>query len=515
MSTAVKTHDSVALTTATARTAPGQHPPANVPLARAGGAGLKLRDCCQSCARSKVRCTKEKPACSRCDTKGIACVYLRSKRPGRIPGSGTRRAKASPPRDCTRASISPTGHTTTAEDLVTNILLSPTSVITGSLLPDNAAVQDGSFFDGYDLTLSPDMDFDADENVPFAWDDCLDVLATMNDPLYGNLMDWDTTTTALPVNLQVDTSRPEDMSGSDSGPQSPTSRLLASTHASYSTSSSSTSISSSSSLRPMSLSRTATSTVQSANGHARSPSKQQGALIPPSHKPNPPVVCNCLEKALDLLKAITKDPCAEGSLGSGGPATQAILTKNKEVIQATLAILSCVSCLEDRLLIMVLLLITMKMLPRYASAAALTSCTPTATNKAMESSPRDSISLGNGAGNIDDRTEMYPRQAKQHVLRELHLVQRLITQLSSRLKGLSSSGEEIPLVSSKVQASIKSSNPNKIVGRDVLSDERAHSAPGDTELMPLSTRTLDLVENDVRKSLSSLSAVVRNALKDS
>ncbi|OAL44735.1 hypothetical protein IQ07DRAFT_481875, partial [Pyrenochaeta sp. DS3sAY3a] len=479
--------------------------------------GLKLRDCCQSCARSKVRCTKEKPACSRCDTKGIACVYLRSKRPGRIPGSGARRAKATPPspRDCTRASISPTADTTSTEDLVSNILLSPISVINGSLLPDNAAVQDGSFFDGYDLTLSPDMDFDADENVPFAWDDCLDVLATMNDPLYGTLMDWDTTTTALPVSLQVDPSRPEDLSGSDSGPQSPTSRLLASTHTSYSASSSSTSISSLSSLRPMSLSRTATSTVPSTNGHARSPSKQQGALIPPSHKPTPRVVCNCLEKALDLLKAITKDPCAEMSLASGGPATQAILTKNKEVIQATLAILSCVSCLEDRLLIMVLLLITMKMLPRYASAAALTSCASPTTNKAMESSTHDSISLGNGAGNIDDRTEMYPRQAKQHVLRELHLVQRLITQLSSRLKGLSSSREEIFSVPPKAQASIKPSNPNKIVRREVSNDERVHPTPGDTELMPLSTRTLDLVENDVRKSLSSLSAVVRNALKDS
>nr|AAM02976.1 AFLR [Aspergillus bombycis]AAM02977.1 AFLR [Aspergillus bombycis] len=45
----------------------------------------KLRDSCTSCASSKVRCTKEKPACARCIERGLACQYMVSKRMGRNP----------------------------------------------------------------------------------------------------------------------------------------------------------------------------------------------------------------------------------------------------------------------------------------------------------------------------------------------------------------------------------------------------------------------------------------------
>ncbi|KAL2179566.1 uncharacterized protein P884DRAFT_195178, partial [Thermothelomyces heterothallicus CBS 202.75] len=40
----------------------------------------KLRDSCTDCASSKVRCGKEKPTCSRCARRGVACVYLVSRR---------------------------------------------------------------------------------------------------------------------------------------------------------------------------------------------------------------------------------------------------------------------------------------------------------------------------------------------------------------------------------------------------------------------------------------------------
>lgn len=73
-------------------------------------AGQKLRDCCQSCARSKVRCTKEKPSCSRCETKGIPCRYLQSKRPGRIPGSGARRQHSSTAAASTTAKTASVAH---------------------------------------------------------------------------------------------------------------------------------------------------------------------------------------------------------------------------------------------------------------------------------------------------------------------------------------------------------------------------------------------------------------------
>ncbi|KAG0650219.1 transcription factor [Hyphodiscus hymeniophilus] len=43
----------------------------------------KLRDSCHACASSKVKCHKEKPTCSRCAKRGIACEYFATKRAGR------------------------------------------------------------------------------------------------------------------------------------------------------------------------------------------------------------------------------------------------------------------------------------------------------------------------------------------------------------------------------------------------------------------------------------------------
>ena len=43
----------------------------------------RLRDSCHACAASKVKCSKEKPTCSRCAKRATRCEYLVTKRPGR------------------------------------------------------------------------------------------------------------------------------------------------------------------------------------------------------------------------------------------------------------------------------------------------------------------------------------------------------------------------------------------------------------------------------------------------
>ncbi|KAL8872559.1 MAG: hypothetical protein Q9174_001827 [Haloplaca sp. 1 TL-2023] len=48
-----------------------------------GPPGVKLRDSCESCAASKVRCSKEKPACNRCTDRGTRCQYSVQQRTGR------------------------------------------------------------------------------------------------------------------------------------------------------------------------------------------------------------------------------------------------------------------------------------------------------------------------------------------------------------------------------------------------------------------------------------------------
>ncbi|KAK6858848.1 hypothetical protein PG995_004701 [Apiospora arundinis] len=44
---------------------------------------VRLRDSCQACAASKVKCSKDKPTCSRCESRYMPCQYFAIKRPGR------------------------------------------------------------------------------------------------------------------------------------------------------------------------------------------------------------------------------------------------------------------------------------------------------------------------------------------------------------------------------------------------------------------------------------------------
>ncbi|KAI1361428.1 hypothetical protein F5Y08DRAFT_18591 [Xylaria arbuscula] len=48
---------------------------------------LKLRDSCFSCAKSKLRCGREKPACTRCMRVVKRCDYIPCRRPGRARAS--------------------------------------------------------------------------------------------------------------------------------------------------------------------------------------------------------------------------------------------------------------------------------------------------------------------------------------------------------------------------------------------------------------------------------------------
>ncbi|KAL8927716.1 MAG: hypothetical protein Q9208_002131 [Pyrenodesmia sp. 3 TL-2023] len=48
-----------------------------------GPSGVKLRDSCESCASSKVKCSRDKPTCRRCAERGTKCLYSIQQRTGR------------------------------------------------------------------------------------------------------------------------------------------------------------------------------------------------------------------------------------------------------------------------------------------------------------------------------------------------------------------------------------------------------------------------------------------------
>jgi hypothetical protein len=48
----------------------------------------KLRLSCDNCHAAKVKCTKERPLCSRCANSGASCIYSKSRRAGKPKGCG-------------------------------------------------------------------------------------------------------------------------------------------------------------------------------------------------------------------------------------------------------------------------------------------------------------------------------------------------------------------------------------------------------------------------------------------
>ncbi|KAF1944660.1 hypothetical protein EJ02DRAFT_501307 [Clathrospora elynae] len=71
---------------------PIMSPPTSAPKSSASGKEkrLKLRASCDSCASSKVKCSKEHPICARCSANGSPCIYGVSRKHGK-PGRTRKR----------------------------------------------------------------------------------------------------------------------------------------------------------------------------------------------------------------------------------------------------------------------------------------------------------------------------------------------------------------------------------------------------------------------------------------
>lgn len=230
--------------------------------------------------------------------------------------------------------------------------------------------------------------------------------------------------------------------------------------------------------------------------------------------------CGCLVQALDLLKKLSTGSTSsrtafsspDAVLGTDMPRTanggsaQTIVFENKQSMEAVSNKLACSSCVEDGFLLTVISMIVLKVLERYA-AVAQAQPHKTGKNEPEADKPaRPSINTTSGS---DDwmRTPSHARDglydedgsgrvAAQLVLSELHRVQRLVNQLSPKLKG-----------------------PKEREGQNIAPKMRYWGRPraaGDGDRMALTSilaGTLDQMERDVRKSLSTLSAEIINGLR--
>ena len=69
--------------------------------------GSQLRNSCEACASSKVKCSGRKPTCDRCEKRGFMCEYFAAKRAGRKPASSNSSEASSQPVQDAEASREP------------------------------------------------------------------------------------------------------------------------------------------------------------------------------------------------------------------------------------------------------------------------------------------------------------------------------------------------------------------------------------------------------------------------
>jgi hypothetical protein len=166
-----------------------------------------------------------------------------------------------------------------------------------------------------------------------------------------------------------------------------------------------------------------------------------------------------------------------GSSSSNDGPARAILAKNKQSIETINQMLACGPCTGDSFLLAVSSMVVLKVLERYAAVA-------------RGQQPQR-----------DDRPQPLERRSAQTVLRELHRVQRVVNQLSPKLKAPGDGGGGLGL---GVDLDFWGQTGSQMR----MAGTRRNSTP-----TSFSMDTLDRLEKDVRKSLSSLSSGIIEVLR--
>lgn len=203
---------------------------------------------------------------------------------------------------------------------------------------------------------------------------------------------------------------------------------------------------------------------------------------------------SCLLQAISLLKQLFTNlsaSCSQSptrnttddndSFVPSHPRLEAIISKNKETIETVNTILSC-PCSQDAYLLAIMTLIVFKVINWYSAIAR--------DSDPIQRPLQRRHSIG---GSMDDiGQEEHGRIAGQLILGELHCVQRLVSQLSHRLKAdsvRSSIGQPLP----DVDGSTHKANPDGWV--------------------PFSPAMLDQLEADLRKGLRTLFSEIVSMLR--
>ncbi|KFY73938.1 hypothetical protein V499_05995 [Pseudogymnoascus sp. VKM F-103] len=492
----------------------------------------KLRDSCHACAISKVKCPKEKPSCSKCECRGITCQYFLAKRPGRrrenntVNGTGSNTSRCQSSKSlATSSNSSSSSNSNSNPNTKSNtdssrsmeweapLDMQPTpgtGLLSkgGTIIPTNSYGTDGYLMTPLSLSVpaSPRQDNMFSTNA-----------AQFSVPgevgMFSGLVDFGSEVNDMDFIMSAMDS-PFDLLGMECGgitgsitqtPNDIESLLMPTERVDFDHAS----LDTPSSLDLLSTSSAASSTASNIHSLPTGMTSISDII-----ETSP---CGCLMQALDLLKKLstssTSSRTAFPSLDAtdmprtvNASSAQTVVFENKQGMEAVSSKLACSSCVDDGFLLTVISMIVLKILERYATVAQ---AQPRKTGKSepeTDNPVRLSISTTSGSddwmrapnhvlnGSYDDGGS--ERVAAQLVLSELHRVQRLVNQLSPKLKG-----------------------PKEREGQNIAPKMRYWGRPraaGDGDRMTLTSilaGTLDQMERDVRKSLSTLSAEIINGLR--
>lgn len=421
----------------------------------------RLRDSCHGCAASKVKCTKEKPTCSRCARRGTRCEYLITKRPGRRHDSRTSDGVVDVPMS-TISTNDVAGPATLSAWQATFPMASCTDSapsLSHSEQQPNPSTFSGLGFEFDEFFSSP---------LPFSLPDTPNL----------ELLDAPNTSSSEESTRSTNTS----ISGkSHSNPISPEDIIYLFGERS----------------RSLSLpSDTITGQLPSTN-------KTHGKItkdFETSHR--------CFPHALNTLNKLFADDTTACMMSLGEhshnkssnwrpSSVQTVISRNEHAINEMSRILQC-SCSTNSVLLTIVALVVFKALDWYAVAARMATAgeDDTLNGHPYSSlpSPRQLSAESAGRSHNQQKDKDYDRQPAQLVLVELHRVQRFLSQLSPKLQACGHGQQSKRASTSSGHYSISSPQ----FGEDAVTMASS----------PFSSVVLEQLEPEMRKRMGSLSAEI-------
>ncbi|KAK4208419.1 aflatoxin regulatory protein-domain-containing protein [Rhypophila decipiens] len=441
-------------------------------------AGPKLRDSCHACASSKVKCHKEKPTCSRCSKRGIACEYFATRRGGR-PNHDRRPTMST--NDAGNSTIMVKQNIAAMNSWFASNSMQSAGFVVSPIAP-HPGPSPGATPDTSSANFLPDVcpvdpglgslslgfadlgttDFDSFFASPISLSDTDflnqgDFFSSIESASVGNNVQSNATTL-----LDTFSFMEESLSApmSISTPRSPPNSLA--------------------------------SPMYTENSSDRNGSYKKDLSVPSLPDFESSSSGCCLVKALGLMRglfpnsstacsSITSSPRHDSS-GSESvpppPNVQTVITQNRQTVEAIASILRC-SCSRDGCLLSILTLAVFKMLRWYAAAAGRSQAAATLAEKVLQTPTK--------VGSYCLEGEHSAHMAAKLVLSELHRVQRLVNMLSERLKVYSAAA----------------SDPSS--GNDAAAGSASRGGSETNHPPPFSAAIFDQLGVDLKKQLKALS----------